>query len=80
MRIVGFMVEAETYAVARTNVFIDWMDRMEFTQTEAARALGKTIRMIGYYQQGHEVPVGTLYLMEAIEAGYVPPPLRLQKR
>jgi hypothetical protein len=77
LRILALMVQAQTFD--RTNDFVDWLDRMEFSPAEAAHALGKTVRMIGYYQQGHEVPPGTLYLMEAIEGGYTPPPLRRKR-
>lgn len=57
-----------------------WMDRMEdvtgtpITTEEAARLLGKSVRMVRYYEEGRDIPRDTLLLMDALLQGYTPKP------
>jgi hypothetical protein len=45
---------------------------MGFTWVQAAKALGKSLRMIGHYEAGFPVPVTVLLLMDALRQGYRP--------
>lgn len=69
----------------RPTLFKIWMDRMEdecgfpLTTDEAARLLGKSVRMIRYYEEGREIPRDTLLLMDAVLQGYKPKPWKPQR-
>lgn len=63
----------------RANAFVQWMDENDFSKEMAALALGKSIRMVQYYQEGREVPLDTIYLMEAISEGFRTPAMRHRK-
>ena len=54
------------------NVFTIWLDEMDFTSEQAAELLGKSVRMVKYYEGGRELPVDTMYLMDALAEGYRP--------
>jgi hypothetical protein len=55
-----------------------WMDSMEdvlghpLTSEQAGRLLGKSARMIRYYEEGREIPKDTRLLMDALAQGYTP--------
>ena len=61
------------------NVFVDWLDEMELDVERAAKLLGKSLRMVQYYEQGRDIPLDTLYLMDALAQGYRPRRWALQK-
>lgn len=68
-------------AEKRPVLFDIWLDRMadamgvdRVTQIEAAKLLGKSERMIGYYMEGREIPTDTRLLMSALLDGYRPKP------
>lgn len=70
-----------TEAEMRPNVFNIWLSRMadelgveKVTQVEAAKMLGKSERMIGYYMKGYDIPRDTSMLMEAFVQGFRPKP------
>lgn len=70
------VMEADT----RTPLIRLWMDRMEdvvgypLTSDTAAKLLGKSERMIRYYEEGREIPRDTLLLMDALAKGFMPKP------
>jgi hypothetical protein len=68
------MVYAQQTAMPerRTNLFEQWLDEMELTHAQAAVLLGKTERMVAYYEAGRPLPLTTLYLMEALSTGFRP--------
>lgn len=81
LRYKACMVQSHTSEPEVLNDFTAWMDRMEWSVEQAASALGKSDRMIEYYQAGRPVPLCVLYLMEAIEvADYRPPSMRPRKQ
>jgi transcriptional regulator with XRE-family HTH domain len=53
-------------------LFLAWRTEMGFTWVQAAKALGKSLRMIGHYEAGFPVPVTVLLLMDALRQGYRP--------
>jgi hypothetical protein len=63
----------------RLNVFASWVDRLTdhfgrvLTKPEVAALIGKTVRSVDLYLSGkQQVPLDTLYLMQAIEQGFRP--------
>ena len=56
------------------NGFVRWLDVMEFTTEQAAELLGKSPRMVQYYEMGRVPPVDTRKLMTAIWEGFAPRP------
>jgi hypothetical protein len=65
---------------SRVALFRLWLDRMEdvvghkVELAEAARLLGKSDRMIRYYDEGREIPRDTRMLMDALLQGFKPRP------
>jgi hypothetical protein len=54
------------------NVFVLWEERMDVSDVHAAQLLGKSLRMVKYYEAGHPIPQAILLLMDALQQGYRP--------
>jgi len=63
---------------ANIKLFEDWLDAMGIDvvssdwRDQAAKLLGKSRRMAGYYREGRCIPRDTLLLMDALQQGYRP--------
>jgi hypothetical protein len=55
-----------------TEDFSVWLRQIGFTRTQAAKALGKSYRMIEYYENGYPVSKTVQLLMDALRQGYRP--------
>ncbi len=54
------------------NGFLRWLDVMELTTEKAAELLGKSPRMVKYYEMGRVPPIDTRKLMTALWQGFQP--------
>jgi hypothetical protein len=63
---------------AHKRIFLAWLSEMEIDvlsphwRAAAAKWLGKSERMMGYYFEGKPIPADTLMLMDALAQGYRP--------
>jgi hypothetical protein len=68
----AYSVQMVTEQTSATDLFTIWLDEMEITTDQAAKALGKTKRMVEYYASGYPVPDTVQLLMDALHQGYRP--------